>query len=360
MDRASLLSHLSAVRSCLEPIGGVATLDAFSLVLTVRARNRYFHLTPQFIESVGGRIRYALRLTNDSTGFAGWMPYFNKQWTEARDKLAFKAACLEGGIATPAFDRSAMDHAKGFIIKPARASSFGRGISGPFRPGSQPPSLAEGDYPEAFITGTILKAWFWDDTLAVLEAFPFPTVQGDGSRPLQALLQPMLPRGHPRRLMTRIVGCLAWQGLTLDDVVEPGRNVIVDFRYGSGLFIAASLNSNRLAAFADSPVLGQLRTAGAYFLSRIPGDLRPGVVFTLDAVVDESEHVWFLEINCNPTVHPDVYPMMFDALFAQDGPPRVARLNPPIEATSRFLPPPPGMAAAATLPPEALAPAPSP
>lgn len=359
MDRASLLSHLSAVRGCLEPIGGVATLDAFSLVLTVRARNRYFQLTPQFIESVDGQIRYALRLTNDSTGFAGWMPYFNKQWTEARDKLAFKAACLEGDIATPAFDRSAMEHGNGFVVKPSRASSFGRGISGPFRAGSPPASFAEGEYPEAFITGTVLKAWFWDDTLAVLEAFPFPSIQGDGNRPLRALLQPMLPRGRTRRLMARIVGCLAWQGLTLDDVIEAGRKVIIDFRYGSGLFIDPGLNSNRLAAFSDSPVLGQLRTAGAYFLSRIPGDLRPGVVFTLDAVVDESERVWFLEINCNPTVHPDVYPMMFDALFAQDGPPRVARLNPPIESTSRFLQPPPGMAAAATLPPEALAPAPS-
>lgn len=43
--------------------------------------------------------------------------------------------------------------------------------------------------------------------------------------------------------------------------------------------------------------------------------MRGTTLFTLDAMVDAQDHVWLLEMNSNPMVHPDAYPVMMTRLY---------------------------------------------
>jgi hypothetical protein len=65
----------------------------------------------------------------------------------------------------------------------------------------------------------------------------------------------------------------------------------------------------------------------------IPEPLRPASLYTVDAIADAEERIWLLEMNCNPAVHPDAYPVMFEGLFGA-----------PLDAAGRepaSMPPPP-------------------
>jgi len=96
-----LLSHFKVVHACLAAIDGDASIDAATFALEVKARNRYFMFYPQFAQLVDGRFSYTPHLSNDVNGFSDWLPYFNKHWPMARDKILFKEFCRRIGIATP-------------------------------------------------------------------------------------------------------------------------------------------------------------------------------------------------------------------------------------------------------------------
>jgi D-alanine-D-alanine ligase-like ATP-grasp enzyme len=57
-----------------------------------------------------------------------------------------------------------------------------------------------------------------------------------------------------------------------------------------------------------TPLGEELRTVGKVLWQTIPEELRQGVLFTVDAVLDDQGQLWLLETNSNPAVHPDVYP----------------------------------------------------
>lgn len=49
---------------------------------------------------------------------------------------------------------------------------------------------------------------------------------------------------------------------------------------------------------------------GRLIEEHLPGHPERRRAYVLDAIVDNDDRVWFLEINCNPQLHPDIYPMM--------------------------------------------------
>lgn len=100
-------------------------------------------------------------------------------------------------------------------------------------------------------------------------------------------------------------------------VPEKGESVIVDFRYGSALFDIAVNNTNSISTLSKS-VLEQLEDAGRRLESAIPDDIRVNTAFSLDGILDDAGQIWFLEMNCNPHLHPDIYPAMLDSLFEDD------------------------------------------
>src|SRR5262249_13121512 len=47
----------------------------------------------------------------------------------------------------------------------------------------------------------------------------------------------------------------------------------------------------------------------------IPEDVRQSIAYTVDFVADRNERVWLLEMNCNPTIHPDIYADILEDLL---------------------------------------------
>jgi hypothetical protein len=148
-------------------------------------------------------------------------------------------------------------------------------------------------------------------------------VAGDGKRSARALVEQSRGGGPLPLDWAELADMLAFQGVKPDDVIEAGRAVVTDMRYGATRLVAQLENTNQLVALADSAIGRQLAAAGLEFLKAIPEELRgSGTMYTVDAIADSEDRVWFLEANCNSTVHPDAYFGMFEGLFGRAGPPR--------------------------------------
>ena len=89
----------------------------------------------------------------------------------------------------------------------------------------------------------------------------------------------------------------------------------MDFRFAS---YANAIDRETLDPhkdFAGTPLLKQLIECGPVLWQGVPEPLRAATLFTVDAMFDDKEQLWLLEMNCNPVCHPSVYPLMFETLF---------------------------------------------
>jgi len=322
--KQNLLFHIKKVNELLPRFDAESSLNLKNLVLEVRGRSRCFQLVPQFLFlDDKRRIHYTHQLLSRVRGFIGWLPYSIKQWPIATDKLAFKEYCIAHGLRTPAYRSRAADSVRNFIVK-HRAWGFGYGIRGPFETiaaGNPRTRLSDKEFYEEFVHGDIAKIWYWNDRPIGLELRPMPTVCGDGSRPLYDLVVAATVRPNVPPDRGDIADLARHQGFSLDEPVPAGTTVLADFRYGSGLFPPNPFkNANVLAGHLKGDTGRQLLDAGPVFWRSVPRELRDCTLYTVDAIVDGRAQVWFLELNCNPMGHPDVYFPMFESLFGPANP----------------------------------------
>jgi hypothetical protein len=313
-----LFHHAKVVRECAARLGATGEVDLLNFQLHVAGPDYTHTFRPQFLYfDQDDRRQYSPALREGSTHFMGWLPYFNKRWPLALDKLDFKQFCSENGLRTPPHRTDADPALRDFIIK-KRHSSFGNDIRGPFAAFSESDPqqrLLEGEFYEQFVRGHIAKVWYWEAKPACLEMPPMPTVTGDGRRSMYDLIAAAAePRPAPPR--SELDALARYQDVSLDDVLPAGRSFLADFRYGSNLRHRGRASSNVLADYAASDIAHQLDTAGsALWRGAIPADLRADTLWTLDAIVDDASTVWLLEMNCNPMVHPDAYYPVLEGIF---------------------------------------------
>lgn len=313
--KRNYIQHALAVNHWMRQHGATGTIDPTTYVLELRCNGieRRFH--PQFLlEKQGGDVAYVPHLVPSVSGFVGWLPYLNKIWPIAQDKLAFKDFAARSGVRTPQWVTDPALTRGAFIVK-ARRSTFGRGLRGPFEARSAV-LLNDGDYCEQFVAGKLLKALFWNDRLAVAELVDMPTVRGDGMRTLRQLISAQL--GADDRLPAGLEELAAVQGLALDAVVPAGRAALADYRYVSALNPAQAVDHDVRETIRGDALEAQLLDAGAHCWAEVPKDVREGTAFSLDAVVDDHGRAWFLEANCNPQLHPAFYGSMLDAIFLRN------------------------------------------
>ena len=313
---SNYLEHASAIGRAAEHFGHKASTrhPDFCLVLERHGQTRVW--LPKFFVISGDRILYTHIFSDRVVGFAGWMPYPLRQWPIALDKIAFKRYAIEHGIPTPAacFDPSLIRGP--FIIKHAH-SSFGEGIRGPFliydakEPTQQ---LLEGEYYENFIVGLIAKAWYWGTELVALHFHKPSIVTGDGSSTVRELVL-RLPNFRKKNDWELILRLARYGGVrSLEEVVREAKQVLVEFRYGSRYEVAGRGNPNVLKRADELAPVAQFKTASELASATSPEAEGAPVLYTLDAIVDEAGEVFFLEMNCNPVVHPDCYDSMLRAL----------------------------------------------
>lgn len=336
----NFFSHYRAMAECLRELDARARLDYQTLGLVARGRGRQAELLPQFICRREHGVAYTPGLSPEVRGFIGWRPYFNRVWPMAMDKLTFKQFCEQSALRTPKHYMQPGPLERAVIVKRTR-SSFGQGMTGPI-------SLAQlaalnhpvsaGEYFEEFIEGDIAKIWYWNEQPVALEVLPMPAVVGDGSSTLRRLIEnrKTLFSMHAPQFTLDVAATIAeYQGTTLDSVVPEGKRVLTDFRYQSPLNQAHSNNQNALAAYAGRAALRELELAGKSFFAAIPENVRTNTLYTIDAIIDPQDQVWYLEMNCNPMVHVDAYRPMLRTLLNEAVTPRQALGVSPQPAVAR-------------------------
>jgi hypothetical protein len=319
------------------------SIDVADLSLTVKLKSgrdaqaplMQHTLHPQFVgKRDGQQLCYFDVADPYAIGFVGWLPYKAQAWDISLSKLAFKAAAREVGLPTPAHWTQPAFVDAPFLVKRARGA-FGDGMRGPFRADQAAPlTLAEGEYCEAFKWGHIARAWYWGEHLAVLELFAMPCVTGDGRSSYEALLRQGL--GHAA-LPTDFADIAKLQNVRPFDVPKLGASIVCDYRYVSPFNPTVYANHNVLPRIKTHQIVQHFADAGRGIFPRVasasafalddnatptPAALKGAQLgFVLDAIVDAQGQPWFLEINSNPQLHPDLYAAMLDGLCGMTPPP---------------------------------------
>lgn len=331
---AAFISHAAAASEGARPLGVQASvhLPEFALQLGHESNTQFWRA--RFVGTHGSRLVYTDTSGPATLGFAGWLPYPPRQWKIATDKIAFKRYALAHGVPTPAacFDPARI--AGPFIIKQA-ASSFGEGIRGPFlsySPDDPAQQLAPGEYYENFILGLIAKAWCWGEECLALHLHKPSIVTGDGTSTVRELVA-ALPNTRGGVNDWGLVGRLAaYCGIDAVDAVAPaGKEVLVEFRYGSRYERLTIENPNVAVTVGQGRLGQQFQAAARTFAQGIGLGPEHGTsCYTLDAMVDSDGQAWFLEMNCNPIVHPDMYGAMIRDCFASAAGPAHASRAPQV------------------------------
>jgi hypothetical protein len=334
MHTMNMLGHLRAVRDYTQHHGIKAELRMSDLHLEVSGHGRYYDLVPGFLR-VQPSENYAITAYQapvpGSSLFSGWRLHPLKDWPLATDKIAFKKYCAEHGLASPRwFTRpSAVDCP---IVIKSHAPGQRLQTRGPVSAAHAQalPGFGDGSYAEELVRGHMLQLWYWDDVLTACELRTLPVMVGPARESIRAALsahRPPLNDGY----IARVEASVRAQGATLDAVLEPGQEIILDVRAESPLArtIARNEATTILTALAS-----QLRSAGPLFSQGIPADMRQHTLFTVNAIVDAQRKIWFTEMESNPVVHPEAYPAMLGGLFGTAVPLPAFTQPPPAASTS--------------------------
>jgi hypothetical protein len=334
--KTNLLEHTKAVATWARQRGAQTSIDVADLSLTIKLSagpgagsgappvQRTLHA--QFVGKRDGQHLCYFDVADPyAIGFVGWLPYKAQAWDISLSKLAFKSAAREVGIATPAYWTQPEFVDTPFLVKRARGA-FGDGMRGPYKPDQAAQlTLADGEFFEAFKWGHIARAWYWGRRLAVLELFAMPSVTGDGRSSYETLLRQGLGKEN---LPTDFADIARLQNVRPFDVPQAGASIVCDYRYVSPFNPTVYANHNVLPRIKTHQIVQHFADAGRRVLPRVvsaatsdidsttsaPSSDSEQIGFVLDAIVDAQGQPWFLEINSNPQLHPDLYASMLDGL----------------------------------------------
>ena len=308
--KTNLLEHIKAVGTWAKRRGARTHIDATDLSLSIESGTQRHRLHAQFVGKRDGKtLCYFAAADKFAVGFVGWLPYPPQAWDISLSKLVFKAAAYELQIPTPAHWVDPVTIDAPFLVKRARGA-FGYGMRGPF-PASDAArlSLAEGEYCEEFKWGRIARAWYWGQRLAALEVFAMPALTADGRSSCEALM-----RSASADLPDDFADIVRLQGFEPADIPPAGVRLVCDYRYVSPFNPTVYANHNVLHHLASDPLVQRFSDAGTRLWPRIPGPPNRQIGFVLDAIVDAHGQPWFLEVNSNPQLHPDIYEAMLDGV----------------------------------------------
>jgi hypothetical protein len=311
------LQHALAVSHWMQANGAQGGLDPRSMVMEITLGEISCRFYPQFTaEQEGVGLCFVSQLQPGVNGFVGWYPFTPKAWPIAQSKQEFKRFCRDSGLRTPAWTQD-LSQVKGAFLVKQFISSLGRGQRGPYgaAPGAelaQTLQLSDGEYAEQFIRGKLVKAWFWCEELAVVELIDMPYVQGNGKSTVLELM-----RQSTNQLSSQPVQeLLDLQGIAANDMPAQDQRVYIDYQYMAQSNPALYADYNCRQRITGTAFESQLRQAGQLCWSAVPEDIKQGgCTSSLDGILDEQGRIWFLEVNCNPLLHPAYYDRMLNAIF---------------------------------------------
>jgi hypothetical protein len=326
MYMTMLMNHVRAVQSWTEKHAAQTSVDMASFQMEVKAKHRYFTLHPQFRARIDNRLINVQSLTDDTTGFLGWLPYRPIQWALSSEKLQFKAYAAENGLRTPKWWKPEQQPDQPYVQKTSRGS-WGMQVKGPFRAGTQsaapdsPPEIHGESFAEQFILGTNLKIWVWGETVFHVHSHPYATVTGDGESTVDQLIEQLAQAQSPRmqRATDDALGletCLRYQGSARGAIPAKGQSLWLDIRYGRDYQSPVTTEAaDNCLPHISQKILQQTRAATQILGRDLIGRFTAPILYSLDGVADANDDVWWLEVNSNPSLPPSGYPHIFETLF---------------------------------------------
>jgi len=321
-SKNNFLDHVRFLRQAVLAHGGELIIAGNSMQALLRQGMRHWVLLPQFLATIDGVRQYTSSFVDEASHFAGWLPYSNKRWPLASDKLAFKRFVTSVGLKTPRFSESPGTELNNVVVKRV-VSSFGEQVLGPFRTSNERLiDAAQGEYYERFIEGNLLKIWYWNGQAVCVEQDFMPFVKGDGISTLGELIMARanLSKWHndndKAQVFARSADLLRYFGRTIDTVLDQQARQRIEFRYGSDLMHQSDRKVIDLQQVPTPAWAASLSDIGQKLYAAIPEPQRKDAVFTVDAILDSKQVIWLLEMNSNPTIHPLVYPEMIASLMS--------------------------------------------
>lgn len=315
--KRDLLNHFKYIQNSLRDVNGEAFLNMQTFVLELRLGNRLFKLYPQFVIFVDGNIRYRQAFDGDVIRFAGWHLSANRDPFSFGQKLKFKRLLIDNGFATPAYSTDVNGAPKNILIK-KNVSTFGEEIHGPFCSAHDyDTKTQDGEYYEQFMAGEIIKIWYWNHRPVCLEIKEMPAIQGDGKSSIAELIGRKLTRNNNKPNLKKVEDFLRFDGKSMDFVLANGQHQVIDFRYTSDFCLSDDIEEVNLSTSRDSAHEVILRKLGELLWRTLQGEHYGNTVYTVDAIADSENRLWFLEANPNPFIHPYCYPSMIRGLVEE-------------------------------------------
>jgi len=318
----AFFEHVKSLRRAVMTAGAEFLVAGDTLQALVRQGKRHWLLHPQFVTFLDAAPRRTPALHDRSELFAGWRPYVARTWPLAADRAAFRRLARKEGLSAQELSSDAAASPGPVVVSRLSASS-GRQVEGPFRAGGERPlDVAQGESYEPFVRGDLLKVWFWNGAPICAEQERLPFVIGDGAATIGELVSraaglARVPEPEREVLLARCELVLRVDGRTLSTVLPAEARQAVALGYG-----ASPVHGGRevldLGSDPDPGWMPSMRRAGVAMLAAIPEAIRSGTLFTVDAIVDEGGRLWLLDMDCNPVVHPLVYPAMIGSLVGAE------------------------------------------
>ena len=307
-----MMNHFSRMDKALKKYNLSAELNFYDYTLKVKGSETQFTLYPQHQNKDG---YYYPNVSQDTARFIGWRPYSMKTWKKAADKVSFKKFLKKNSILTPAFYTDKNSEVNDVIIK-LEESSFGKGIRGPFKSTKDIKLDVKGrEFFEQYIEGEIVKVWFWEHKPISAEVLPHLCIHGNGHSTIHELI-----KAHAQSI-NRTVDThyfeefIAYQGKSLQSILDNDEKFPIDFRYKS---LLPTSHQTKDTYVRDHPILSKDKTLiniGKAVERDVPYSLKKCFAYVVDAVIDQNNKVWILELNCNPHIHPYIYDAMVTSLI---------------------------------------------
>ncbi len=269
---------------------------------------------------------YTTELVSQVTGFIGWLPYEVLAWGLSKNKLLAKEFFRRSELLSPR-SYAADDVVEDDYVVKSTGGSFGYQVNGPYKRGTHwgvVPTSKKSDsaevFAEQFIPGKNLKVWFWGSTAVYAQMHAYPIVVGDGESTVQELVDRLQSEAGGTALslndQAALKAALSFQGINATDFLAAGQQVWLDFRYGRRYApIALSTETDSNLGEIDPGVRRQIDIAGAKLAEEALILFTVPILFSVDGVVDFKGKVWWLEVNSNPMVPPEAYPLIFVSMF---------------------------------------------
>lgn len=302
-------SHFRILFEILERKKMTGSINMENFILTINYGEHQHKLFPQFQLEDGN---YSPRMTSSAKRFIGYRPYGAVAWDLAMDKVRFKKLLADYDIPHPWWSEDPDVVESGVLIK-KRVTAFGIGMKGPFRSTLEHKLNAdEGEFYEQFVSGMIVKVWFWNQNAIAAETIPSSTVLGNGVLSIRDLI---LAKAEAHNVVVKVEDFetyLKYQGLDLDTVLPDKQRCPVDYQYKSKLPSVEGwdvlIGTDNF--FGVEPVLERV---GQMIVENLPENLQGDRVFAIDGVIDRTNRLWVFELNTNPFVHPFVYEPMIES-----------------------------------------------